>query len=477
MTAAAAADDDDILVFKDEEPDVEELSLTQTPWKILVVDDDEGIHQVTRLALDDFVLEGVGLSFLKATGLENAKEVMAEHDDVAVVLLDVVMSDGSGLDLVGYIRQNLKNSLTRIVLRTGLPGDAPAKQVIVDYDVNDYWEKTELTAQRLYTTIATALRSYRDLKTIASLNADLRDHVQQLEERTLNLQTQIEQRKHAEQLMQEAQRTALKTAQAASKAEFATSVLHNIGNVLNSVAVGSTIIERQIKDSSLSKLDKVFELLAKNITNPGFFTSGGQGVKLGEYVQKVSVLLKAEHEKVGEEADNILQKLDLMKSIIVDQQSHAKNELKNHTITLGKVLHDSIDVAKPHLEKYGATLECTYEGRHKVIGNESEMAHVLINILKNGAEAMADANERRLVVDVDSEGSEFVTIGIRDSGLGIAQEHLGSMFTRGFTTKDDGHGFGLHYCSQVVKKMGGHLSCESDGLGQGTRFNIRLRRP
>ena len=111
-----------------------------------------------------------------------------------------------------------------------------------------------------------------------------------------------------------------------------------------------------------------------------------------------------------------------------------------------------------------------------MIGNESEVAHVLINILKNGAEAMVDLKERRLVVDVDTKSSQFVIIKIQDSGIGIAKEHLASIFTRGFTTKDDGHGFGLSYCSQVIKKMGGELTCASEGVGQGSCFHIRLRR-
>ncbi|MBI2308677.1 MAG: DUF3369 domain-containing protein [Rhodocyclales bacterium] len=137
------------------------------PWKVLVVDDDNEIHNISRLVLGDFRFEGRPLALYSAhTGAE-AKRLIAEHPDTALILLDVVMeTDNAGLEVVRHIRQSLHNSFVRIVLRTGQPGQAPERSVVIDYDINDYKEKTELTAQKLVTTVISALRAYRDMQTI-----------------------------------------------------------------------------------------------------------------------------------------------------------------------------------------------------------------------------------------------------------------------------------------------------------------------
>ncbi|MDX1572041.1 MAG: DUF3369 domain-containing protein, partial [Xanthomonadales bacterium] len=140
-------------------------SLSQ--WKVMIVDDEESVHQVTELVLSDFTFEDRPLEFLHAYSGEEARELFGEHPDIALVLLDVVMeSDRAGLELVDVIRNDLGNQQVRIILRTGQPGQAPEEEVIVRYDINGYKEKTELTAQKLFTTVYSALRSYRDITII-----------------------------------------------------------------------------------------------------------------------------------------------------------------------------------------------------------------------------------------------------------------------------------------------------------------------
>jgi response regulator RpfG family c-di-GMP phosphodiesterase len=144
-----------------------EMPAVASGWKILIVDDEPEVHQVTRLVLGSFRFESRGLEFLSAYSAAEARERMREHPDVAVILLDVVMeTEHAGLDVVRTVREELGNRQVRIVLRTGQPGQAPEQDIISAYDINDYKEKTELTAQRLSTTLFSALRAYRDLMTI-----------------------------------------------------------------------------------------------------------------------------------------------------------------------------------------------------------------------------------------------------------------------------------------------------------------------
>lgn len=152
-------------------------------WKILIVEDDMDMHDVTKLTLKRFEYSGRKLSFLQATTAKEAKQIMKEHSDIAVILLDVVMeSDHAGLDFARFVRKDLKNKIVQIILRTGQPGQAPEEHVIFEYDINDYQEKSELTSQKLKTSIVTALRSYEALSTVSHQNEKLKYLYEELEE-------------------------------------------------------------------------------------------------------------------------------------------------------------------------------------------------------------------------------------------------------------------------------------------------------
>lgn len=158
--------DGDDLIFAEDEPETRE-SPAEPPWKILVVDDEPEVHNVTRLVLGGFQFEGRGLEFIGAHSAAEARGLLAAHPDAAVILLDVVMeTETAGLELARYIREELHNANIRIVLRTGQPGQAPEEQVILNYDINDYKAKTELTATKLFTTMVASLRSFQHLQTL-----------------------------------------------------------------------------------------------------------------------------------------------------------------------------------------------------------------------------------------------------------------------------------------------------------------------
>ena len=156
----------DDFLFSDEALD-EVNEVVQGSWKVIVVDDEPEVHAVTKLALSDFEFQDKRLEFISAYSGEEAKQVIQQHPDAAIVLLDVVMeTDDAGLKVAKFIRETAKNNHIRIILRTGQPGQAPERQVIVNYDINDYKSKTELTAQKLFTVVMSSLRSYRDILSI-----------------------------------------------------------------------------------------------------------------------------------------------------------------------------------------------------------------------------------------------------------------------------------------------------------------------
>jgi diguanylate cyclase (GGDEF)-like protein len=172
-------------------------------WKVVIIDDEPAVHQATKLALNNFRFEGKPLELISAySGAEGKELITAIHSEIAFILLDVVMErEDSGLHVVRYIREELHNHQVRIVLRTGQPGQAPEESVILNYDINDYQLKVELTRQRLLTTVISALRSFRDIVTIEQQRQDLAialDRLQvmqqQLQNYSYNLEIKVSQR-------------------------------------------------------------------------------------------------------------------------------------------------------------------------------------------------------------------------------------------------------------------------------------------
>ncbi|MBF0452862.1 MAG: DUF3369 domain-containing protein [Candidatus Magnetomorum sp.] len=158
---------DESIVFADEmDEEIPEKESSQY-WKVMIVDDEDEVHTVTRMVLEDFKFEGRGLLFVSAYSGEEAKKLIMDHLDCSLILLDVVMeSPNAGLEVVKHIRDVMNNKFVRIILRTGQPGQAPEREIITRYDINDYKLKSMLTEQSLFTTVTSAIRSFRDINII-----------------------------------------------------------------------------------------------------------------------------------------------------------------------------------------------------------------------------------------------------------------------------------------------------------------------
>lgn len=142
-------------------------------WKVMVIDDDESIHTLSSMVLQQFSFMGYGLEVIHGYSGEEARQLLKQHPDTAVMLLDVVMeNDQAGLEVVDYVREALGNKRIQIILRTGQPGMAPEEEIVQNYEINDYKDKSELTAQKLYTALITSLRAFRDMTEIQAFIAN-----------------------------------------------------------------------------------------------------------------------------------------------------------------------------------------------------------------------------------------------------------------------------------------------------------------
>ncbi len=163
--------DDDLNLIDDLAP----ATASKKPWKVLIVDDEEEVHTITKVALSDFHFGHRPLEFLHAYSGQEAREMVDSTTDIAIMLVDVVMeTDRAGLDFVHYVRETAKLKFPRIILRTGQPGQAPERTVITEYDINDYKQKTELTQEKMFSVMHTSLGSYRDLMALEHSRKGLR---------------------------------------------------------------------------------------------------------------------------------------------------------------------------------------------------------------------------------------------------------------------------------------------------------------
>jgi CheY-like chemotaxis protein len=218
------------------------------PWKIMVVDDEKGVHSVTKFALKNFSFKNRKLEIISAFSGRQAIEEMQNHPDIMMILLDVVMEeDDSGLRVIKHIRDVQKNNLVRIVLRTGYPGKAPENDVILNYQITDYTTKEKLTIQRLYVTIVAALRSYLDLIEIQSA----REMIEELKEKTetASKKTAL----HLDKICKEAKKELESISEQASEMKNLPDISQEIVNVLK-------IINMTAK-SSLTEIQETRKIL------------------------------------------------------------------------------------------------------------------------------------------------------------------------------------------------------------------------
>nr|HPM12661.1 response regulator [Bacteroidales bacterium] len=175
-------------LFAEEDEPVAESTQNEQVWKILLVDDEQDIHSAIRLALDNFSYEGRKIKFFDAYSGEEAKKILQENSDIALILLDVVMETShAGLDFVKFIRNDLQNHFIRVVLWTGQPGYAPKKDVILSYEINDYKTKTDLTDDNIFTAVLASIRAYNAIMTVESYRLNLE---QKVIERTKTIEEQ-----------------------------------------------------------------------------------------------------------------------------------------------------------------------------------------------------------------------------------------------------------------------------------------------
>jgi len=296
-------------------------------------------------------------------------------------------------------------------------------------------------------------------------------------ERTHELQEQVRAKEEAYAQLAEAQQHLMALSRQAGMAEVATGVLHNVGNVLNSVNVSATIVANKIRESRIGNLVALTGMLQEHSGElPDFLKHDPKGQRVVPYLAKLGSHLEEERQVMLRELELLTGHLGHIKEIVATQQNYAKVSGLIEVISLTDLVDDAIRIVEPGLPRHHILLERDYEATPPVAVDKHSVLQILLNLLRNAKQAIKDSDtpERRIQVCIRRWGEDRMRITVEDTGVGVAPETLTRIFSHGFTTKRDGHGFGLHSGANAARQLGGALWAESDGLGRGATFTLEL---
>lgn len=401
-------------------------------WKLLVVDDEKEVHSVTKLALKDFEFLGKGLDFINAYNGKDAIALMEQNPDIALILLDVVMeAEDSGLQVAKHIRETIKNNLVRIIIRTGQPGLAPPKDVVLNYDINDYKEKSELTSGNLFATIVSAIKSHQRIVENEKFNKELEEKVQA---RTIELTA-------AKKAAEDASNT---------KTNFLNFVSHEMRTPLTSI-IGFTALN--IKKFETIILPKVTEIDSKvekaiNQLRNNLNITDSESNRLLSLINNILDLAKIESGSVEWAEDNVDMKEVFSTAYSATSSLFNKKDLE---------LKANID-----------------DGDFTLIGDRDRLVQVVINLFSN---AIKFTDSGSITYSITKK-EDKIRCEIKDTGSGIPQDMLGKIFEQftqvSGTSKDKpkSTGLGLPICKEIILHHKGKIWAESGESGSTFIFEI-----
>jgi PAS domain S-box-containing protein len=283
--------------------------------------------------------------------------------------------------------------------------------------------------------------------------------------------------KEADRKLEALHHELLSASRQAGMAEVATGVLHNVGNVLNSVNVSVTLINDQLRNFRAEGVTKVAHLLREHGTDLGrFLTEDERGRQVPAYLDELAKYLDAERAVLRRELQVVTGNINHIKEIVAMQQENAHTFDLVETLPLSNLVEDALRLNGAAYTRHGVTVKREYDPLPAVSVDKHKLLQILMNLFSNAKNACnaRGSTEKKVEVRLKTGGMGRVRIEVTDNGVGIPPENLTQIFSQGFTTRKGGHGFGLHSSALAAKELGGSLTARSDGLGQGATFTLEL---
>ena len=420
--------------------------------KIMIVDDDDLVVRCMCKQLEQFGHQ----QFVTTTSAQEAVE-LAVNEQPDVVLLDIMMPEIDGLQILRTLRATPATRFTPVLILTAAT-DAVTKREALKLGATDFLGKPVDSSEL-------GLRVHNLVVVKA--------HYDQLQDYTVGLESEVARKD--EQLV--ASRNEAVHRYLAGKAEIAIEVLHNVGNALNSVNVSATMLQRMLEQSYVESLEKAVRLLSANLADPvTFFTQDERGKLLPEYLIDLSAAFAAERHAVTTEIDTLQKHVEHIRTVVSTQQRYAGVAGLVERVKLSDLMDDSLRLSAFSNASCEIEVVKQYADLPELLLDRQRLLQVLVNLIKNAEESMQDSEQtkRRLVLKTWQQQGQRLFIEVADNGLGIRQSDLLRIFAHGYTTKKYGNGFGLHSCANLLADLGGGIQAISNGPGQGAAFRLEL---
>jgi C4-dicarboxylate-specific signal transduction histidine kinase len=256
-------------------------------------------------------------------------------------------------------------------------------------------------------------------------------------------------------------------------AEVATGVLHNVGNVLNSINVSTSIVVERLQKSRVSRLSEVAKLLTDHAADlPDFLTRDERGRNLPEFLAQLAAHLDRETREIAQEMRTVSENVEHIKGIVHTQQSYAGSFGVLEPIDLRDSVEDALRIQNAALNRHEVNIVRELKAIPTVVVDKHKVLQILVNLISNAKYAMTDSPVKTLTIKTYPSADGGIQLSIHDTGCGIIAENITRIFAHGFTTKRDGHGFGLHSSALAAKEMNAMLIASSEGAGQGAVFTL-----
>ena len=297
---------------------------------------------------------------------------------------------------------------------------------------------------------------------------------------TFGITKDISELKAAERELAVVNKQLVEASRLAGMAEIATNVLHNVGNVLNSVNISATVISDRLHNSKLKGLERAIALIDEHAGDlGGYLTQDPRGKLLPGYLRELAPALRAEQVAIAEELAALVKSVDHIKEVIATQQSYAGAPRVMEPVDVGELLDDALRMNAGALTRHKVEVVKTLAELPPLMLDRHRMLQILVNLISNAKQALNGLADREPCIRLDvalagDPAARVLRIAVADNGEGIEAQNLTRVFSHGFTTRRNGHGFGLHSCVLAAQEMGGSLRVHSDGVGRGATFTLDI---
>ena len=294
---------------------------------------------------------------------------------------------------------------------------------------------------------------------------------------TFGLSTDVTKAQQIKLELEQAQRNIIEASRVAGMAEVATGVLHNVGNVLTSLNVSANVIASSLHQSNAASLEKLSGLMQEREADLGaFIAHDPKGRRVPEFIETLAQHWLEERDRLTAEIASLQEHIDHINEIVTMQQSYATRIGVVESLDPVTLMEDALRMNADMLARKVIVCGREFQSGPRVVAEKARVLQILVNLIRNAQHAIDEQRptERRLTLKVGPGEAGHVRLVVQDNGIGIPPENLGRIFTHGFTTRSDGHGFGLHSSIKTAMAMNGRLSVHSDGIGKGATFTLEL---